>query len=277
MSDAGFLTTLPERAVIEITGEEARSFLQRVITQGPEGVADGRAMISALLTPQGKVLADFMLFDNGEGGLFVDIPGGQAEDLLKRFRLYRLRAKAEIGLRAELAVAQARGEEEEADLAAVAHAVAPDPRSALMGRRAIVNAGGPVELEAYDGARIAAGLAECGRDYGPAQVFSTDVNHDLIGAINYKKGCFVGQEVASRMHRKGGVRKRTIRVAADATLEPGMPVSVGETGIGTITSALAGRALALVRVDRLKAGLAESGIPHAGGVRLEVLEELERV
>lgn len=273
MSDAGFLTSLPERAVIEITGAEAKSFLQRVITQGPQGVEPGKAMASALLTPQGKVIADLVLFDTGEGGLYVDIPGAQAEDLLKRFKLYKLRAEAEIGLRAELAVAQARGEEED-DLAAVAHAIAPDPRSGHMGRRAIVNAGGPVEQEAYDAARIAACLPECGKDYGPSEVFSTDVNHDLIGAINYKKGCFVGQEVASRMHRKGGVRKRTIRLAADMILKKGTPVAVGETEIGEITSALAGRALARVRIDRLKAGIADNDIPHADGVRLEVIEDL---
>lgn len=277
MSDAGFLTTLPERAVIEITGEDAKGFLQRVITQGPEGVQPDHAMASSLLTPQGKVIADLTLFDNGEGGLYVDIPGGQAEDLLKRFKLYKMRAKAEIGLRAELAVAQARGAEEETDLSAVAHAIAPDPRSETMGRRAIVNAGGPVEQEAYDAARIAAGLPECGKDYGPADVFSTDVNHDLAGAINYKKGCFVGQEVASRMHRKGGVRKRTIRMASDSALKKGTPVSIGETQIGTITSALAGRALALVRVDRLKMGLENKDLPHADGVRLEILEDLEQL
>lgn len=277
MSEAGFLTSLPERAVIEITGEEAKDFLQRVITQGPQGVEPGKALASALLTPQGKVIADLILFDNGQGGLFVDIPGAQAEDLLKRFKLYKLRARAGIGLRADLAVAQARGDEEEQDLAAVAHAIAPDPRQAAMGRRAIVNAGGPVDREAYDAARIAAGLPECGKDYGPAEVFSTDVNHDLVGAINYRKGCFVGQEVASRMHRKGGVRKRTIRLAADMVLEPGTPVSVGETPIGEISSARAGRALARVRIDRLKAGLEENNLPHADGVRLEVLEDLEAI
>lgn len=275
MSDPGFATTLLHRAVIEITGEEAKDFLQRVITQGPKGAEPGKALASALLTPQGKVIADLVLFDNGEGGIYVDIPGGQAEDLLKRFKLYKLRAKAEIGLRPELAVAQARGREEEEDLTAVAHAIAPDPRSDAMGRRAIVSAGGPVEQEAYDGARIAARVPECGIDYGPAEVFSTDVNHDLLGAINYKKGCFVGQEVASRMHRKGGVRKRTIRLGAETVLKPGMAVSVGEAAIGEISSALGGRALARVRIDRLKAGLEENALPHADGVRLEVLEDLD--
>lgn len=277
MSHAGFLTTLPRRAVIEIGGPEAKTFLQRVITQGPEGVEPDKAMASSLLTPQGKVIADLILFDNGDGGLFVDIPGGQAEDLLKRFRLYKMRADAQIALRADLAIAQARGSDEETDLAAVAHVIARDPRSEHMGQRAVVTAGGPVEQEAYDGARIAAGLPECGVDYGPAEVFSTDVNHDLMGAINYKKGCFVGQEVASRMHRKGGVRKRTIRMAADKILKSGAPLSVGETPTGTITSALAGRALALVRIDRLKAGQKNNDFPHADGVRLELLEDMERL
>jgi len=274
MTPPAFLTALPNRAVIEITGADARTFLQRVITKGPAGLEPGRAQFSALLTPHGKVLADFFLFDNVEGGLFIDLPASEAEALLKRLSLYRLRADASIAPRTDLAVAQARGEGE-AELATLALAISPDPRSAQMGQRAIVPAGGPVDEDEYEAARIGEGLPEFGKDYGPAEVFPTDVNQDLMAGIDYKKGCFVGQEVASRMHRKGGVRKRTVRVSADNALETQAPVSSGETPLGTITSTAGKDALARVRLDRLKAALERNETPESGGCSLEITQDLD--
>ncbi|MCP2680572.1 hypothetical protein NHF45_13635 [Maricaulaceae bacterium NA33B04] len=249
-----FATTLPDRAVMSITGPDARSFLQRVITRGPEGVSPDAAQFSALLTPQGKVLADFIVFDDGEDGLFLDVPDSEADALLKRFTLYRLRANAAITPRDDLSVAAALGESEE-ELRMVAQALSPDPRSNALGIRAIVPAGGPQsDVELYHTARIAAGVPEFGADYGPGEIFSTDVNHDLIGGVDYKKGCFVGQEVASRMHRKGGVRKRTIVLEAQAAT-PQAPVMAGEVEIGSVTSAAGSLALARVRIDRLTKAL----------------------
>jgi len=210
-----FLTALPDRAVIAVTGADARTFLQRVITRGPEDLPEGGAQLSALLTPQGKILCEFLILDDGEGGLFIDAPESEIDALVKRFTLYRMRASAEIAKREDLRIAAAKGDGE-AELKTLALAAAVDPRSAELGLRAVVPAGTPEpDTQAYHAARIAAGVAEFGADYGPSEVFSTDVNHDLAGGIDYKKGCFVGQEVASRMHRKGGVRKRTVRLAFD--------------------------------------------------------------
>ncbi len=247
-----FLTTLPDRAIIAITGEDARSFLQRVITRGPDGVSPEAAQFSAVLTPQGKVLADFILLDDGDGGLLIDTPASEADELIKRFTLYRLRAKADISLRDDLAVAGARGEGEE-ELRMIATVIANDPRSSTLGVRAAVPAGGPTsDLAQYHQARIMAGIPEFGSDYGAGEVFSTDVNHDLIGGVDYKKGCFVGQEVASRMHRKGGVRKRTIVLEFNGEAPvPGNDVNAGETVVGSLTSSSGPLALARVRVDRL--------------------------
>ena len=103
-----FLTALPRRAVLHLTGPESRTFLQRVLTRGPDGVAPGRALFSALLTPQGKVLADLILFDDGEGGVYIDLPASEADSLLKRFTLYRLRADARLTLRPDLIPARWR-------------------------------------------------------------------------------------------------------------------------------------------------------------------------
>ncbi|MGY6661827.1 MAG: CAF17-like 4Fe-4S cluster assembly/insertion protein YgfZ [Glycocaulis sp.] len=254
MSDTGFLTRLSHRAVIHITGADARDFLQRVVTNGPQGVTPGKAVGSALLTPQGKVLADFIFLDDGEGGLFVDVPRSEADALLKRFTLYRLRAKAELGLRDDLAVAAARGDGTAA-LEAAALALAPDPRGPGLGMRAIVPATAEIgeDTSGYFAANAAACVTEMPLDYGPAEVFSTDVNHDLLHMIDYKKGCFVGQEVASRMHRKGGVRKRTAYLTGQGGFAQGSPVMAGETPLGEILSGGQRFALGLVRIDRLEA------------------------
>jgi len=273
-----FLTALPERAVIAVTGADARTFLQRVITRGPEDLSEGGAQLSALLMPQGKILCEFIIFDDGEGGLLIDAPASEADGLIKRFSLYRLRAKAEITRREDLTVAAARGDFE-AELRTIALAAAPDPRSAGLGLRAIVPAGTPEPDEAaYHAARIKAGVPEFGADYGPGDVFSTDVNHDRMGGIDYRKGCFVGQEVASRMHRKGGVRKRTVRLRFDgAAPGPGAEVTAGETPVGAITSAAGPSALALVRVDRLAKAL-EAGEPiRAGGTAAHLRDDLSAV
>ena len=270
-----FLAASPERAVIAVTGAEAKTFLQRVVTNGPEGVSPGRAMASSLLTPQGKILADFIFLDDGEGGVFIDAPASEADMLVKRFTLYRMRADAVIERRDDLGVIVARGSGE-AELAAVALAHAPDPRNRDLGRRAIAPAGGPDDQNgAYHGARIAAGVPEFGADYGGGEVFSTDVNHDLLSAIDYRKGCFVGQEVASRMHRKGGVRKRTLRLGFDGEAPAaGATVEAGGVAVGEITSASGALALARVRVDRLGKALADGAAATADGREAAVLDDL---
>lgn len=268
-----YLTTLPDRAVIAVTGADSHTFLQRVLTQGPEGVATGAAMFSALLTPQGKVLADLFIFDDGEGGLLFDVPASEADALLKRFTLYRMRADARIEAREDLSVIAAAGELVE-ELRTVALSAAPDPRNAQIGWRGIAPAGGPAtDLSAYHLARIKAGAPDMGGDYGPGDVFSTDVNHDRLSGINYKKGCFVGQEVASRMHRKGGVRKRTVRLKADG-MNAGDEVKIGETVLGQITSTADDHALARLRVDRLAEGLDAGGAVSVNDAPVTLLDDL---
>lgn len=275
--DTSFLTLQPDRAVLSITGEDASVFLQRVITNGPEGLEPLKAQFSALLTPQGKVLADFIVFSTGQDALFVDVPASEAPALLKRFTMYRMRAKAELALREDLNVATARGEGEQ-ELTTVALAAALDPRNPMLGLRAIIPAGGPdAETQGYHAARIAACVPEFGHDYGPSEVFSTDVNHDLLGGIDYKKGCFVGQEVASRMHRKGGVRKRTLLFRfEDGAPARGTELLAGETPLGELTSVSGPLALARVRVDRLAKALGDGQSLSADSHTAICLDKVEQ-
>jgi len=230
---------LPNRAVLSLAGPDTLALLERTVTHTVADWPEGAARYGALLTPQGKVIADYIAHRTAEGVL-IDVHEDAAEDLLKRLKMFRLRSAVEIA-------------RDESRVSALLPDGAPDPRSANLPKRAAVPAGdAPGALPDWDALAIAAGVPEWGRDYRAAEVFPTDINMDLMGGIDYRKGCFVGQEVASRMKRRGKIRKRTIRVLGGALIK-GAPV-IGGTEVGTITSVdmAEGRGLALVRLDRLQ-------------------------
>lgn len=232
---------LSERAVIAVTGEEARDFLQRVVTCPLADIADGELRAGALLTPQGKIIADFLVHGRGDGVL-IELPAASAEALAKRLAMYRLRAKAEVRLAGDLSVIIGEG--------------SADPRSTALPPRSIRQASEANDLPAGDAdqaeAEIAAGVPAFGRDYGDTDVFPTDVNLDLFGGIGWKKGCFVGQEVVSRMKRRGTIRKRTVRLDFGGSAPAaGTDVTHDDMTIGAVTSSAGSYALAILRLDRL--------------------------
>jgi folate-binding protein YgfZ len=163
-------------------------------------------------------------------------------------------------LRAAIAV------EERSDLGVTAFEGSPDPRSPLApARRVGAGATGGGDIAAYHAARIAAGLAEQGIDFGAEEVFPADINMDLNGGIDFRKGCFVGQEVVSRMKRRGTARRRTLTASvAPATSAP-VPVLAGEFEIGTLTSVSGAAGLARVRIDRMAEAMAKNENITAGG------------
>ena len=267
---------LTDRSLILVGGPDRLHFLDGLLSCHTADLEPGALVYGALLTPQGKVLADLFILDDGEGGLLFDVPASEADALLKRFTLYRMRADATIERREDLSVIAAAGEPAE-ELRMVALSAAPDPRNAAIGWRGVAPAGGPdSDRDLYERARIQAGAPELGSDYGPAEVFSTDVNHDLLSGINYKKGCFVGQEVASRMHRKGGVRKRSVRLQGDG-LKAQDEVKVGETVLGPVSSVSGDHALARLRIDRLKDGVQAGDTLKVNGAPVTLLDDLDRL
>ncbi|WP_031554984.1 YgfZ/GcvT domain-containing protein [Parvularcula oceani] len=232
-------TVLPGRAVLSLTGEETVPFLQGLLTANLEKLSSGGVTHTALLTPQGKVLSAFFVWRR-EDGVLIDAAPGEAQPLLQRLRLYKLRAKVEIEDVSGRFAVVVSGDGE-----------AADPRLAALGARRLceedAEKGDP---DAYEARRIALGVPEFGADYGSGEVFPMDVNLDALGAVDYKKGCFVGQEVASRMFRKGEVRKRSWRVLGEGPLPKGAPVTAGGSTLGTVTSSHGGSGIALLRVDR---------------------------
>jgi folate-binding protein YgfZ len=238
-------TRLSHRTIISVSGADAQDFLNGLLTVSVSGMTPGLRgdmRYGALLTPQGKIIAD-MLIVHEEGAFLIDCDSGVCANLLKRLNMFRLRAKVVIG--------------ERADLCAIAFDGAPDPRTELAPHRGIAARNDASAADAapdpteYHAARIAAGLVEQGADFASEDVFPADINMDLIGGIDFKKGCFVGQEVVSRMKRRGNARRRTLTARITAAIPAPAPVLAGDFEIGTLTSISGGAALARLRIDRL--------------------------
>ncbi|WP_417468794.1 YgfZ/GcvT domain-containing protein [Maricaulis sp.] len=243
--------TAPARTILSVSGPEARAFLQRVITADVETLQPGQCRPGALLTPQGKLAVDFLLFADGDT-VWLDVPAGAADALAKRLSMFRLRAKAEIVINTGLAALWS-----EHPFAGSA----PDPRLGDDLHRGIGPATG--DAATLDALEILHGIPAFGRDYGEAEVFPTDVNLDVHGGVGWKKGCFIGQEVVSRMKRRGTIRKRALAVSFSGEAPArGTPVMAGTGTIGEITSSHGHHAIALVRLDRLEAA---SETPQADG------------
>jgi folate-binding protein YgfZ len=255
MSTGAKLSLLAGRAAIRVSGADWRSFLQGLLTQDVETLAPGELRYGALLAPQGRLLYDLFLLGQADGeGVLLDVAAEAREALLQKLALYRLRAKVDI------APAEARVFALwDTDIAPGGWA--PDPRLPELGWRAVADgmppAGGAqtVDEAAYEAHRLALNVPDGWRDGLHDRAYPIEANLDLLGGIDFKKGCFVGQETTSRMKRRGPVRTRMTPIAFDGPAPArGAEVLAGELRAGEVTGAQAGLALALVRLDRLHAG-----------------------
>ncbi len=241
MTGAHFTAGLrPDRAVIRIEGPDARHFLHNLLTADIEHLPDGGARYAALLTPQGKILFDVFVFDAG-GVIHIDCAAAQKSDLLKRFALYKLRAQVTIS--------------DQPGLAAMVSSTSgtwADPRYAAMGFRSIVPSGSAPVSDDYDAARIALGLADSVADIGSGVLFPHEANLDQLGGVSFTKGCYVGQEVVSRMEHRGTARSRILplKLSGPAPAK-GSLIRSGDKTVGEVLSSRGMRALGLLRLDRL--------------------------
>jgi len=281
---------LPDRGVVKLTGDETRALLDRLVTSDIDTLQPGDARFAALLTPQGKILFDFIVVEappEDGGGFFLDCPRALAADLAKRLVFYRLRAKVAIeDMSDRLAVmaawpsATSDGGTPNTRKYTDEALCYPDPRLPALGMRMILPPASAAaaaadlgatlsEVDAYERHRIALGIPRGGEDfiYGSAYPHETDM--DQLGGVDFTKGCFVGQEVVSRMQHRSTARSRIVPVAyADAAPMGGLPVTAGEKTVGTIGSTAAGRGLALLRLDRVGDAM-EKNLPLvAGGIEL---------
>lgn len=266
------IAELPRRGVVAVSGEDAVKFLNDLITTDlPE--ADGRAGYSALLTPQGKILFDFLVFRD-RGRFLFDLPRTLVPDFIKRLGFYKLRARVDVADLSDDHVAVAAWDSETPPI--LDGPVAPDPRLPALGFRAIVPAGADMapdfeeSTEAdYDAHRLALAIPEGGLDFAFGEAFPHDAVMDQLAGVDFRKGCFVGQEVVSRMEHRGTARRRFVTVTANSPLpDRGTTVTAGDKPIGTLATAAGTSGLALVRIDRAGAALRDGAPIVAGGVAL---------
>jgi len=243
---------LDNRAVVALSGPDARTLLQGLITNDIDKLKPGAALYAALLTPQGKILFDFLISE-GEGAVLLDCAGAQAEALAKRLTMYRLRAKVEIGIRPQLAVVWGEG--------------FTDPRLAALGKRSIVARAETAALpsDAYREHRLGLGVPE-GTDFGSDKMFALDAGLEELHGVSFEKGCYVGQELTARMKHRGTARKRLLVIESDSALPPpGTDVTAAGQSLGEIVSGYGTRGFALIRLDRLEqaggAAIAAGNVP----------------
>ena len=261
------LCLLPDRAVVAVSGEDAEGLLNRLVTNSVLGMHGNAARYAALLSPQGKLLFDFLVYRRPDG-FWLDVPAGQAAELARKLIMFKLRAKVAIVLQPELAVAASWG-------GVLMEAPGPafrDPRHDALGYRIVA---APDDLRwiggdatAYDAHRIALGVPRGGTDWTYGDTFVHDANLDLLHGVDFDKGCYVGQEVVSRVHHRNSARKRVVKVHFYGTVpEAGTQLRAGEAVLGTVTSLAEGEGLATARTDRLAEAEA-SKVPVTAGETL---------
>ena len=225
------------RTVFSLSGEGVKDWLSGLITNDlSEDVT-----FAALLTPQGKIIADFFIYKWFDG-LLLDTPSKFAADLHKRLRMYRLRAPIEI---------------EETELSV--HAVwddgpaggYQDPRHASLGRR-IISTRSFKTTGDYNAHRLSLGVPESQWDFETGKVFPADTNMDMLNGVNFSKGCFVGQEVVSRMKRMTTVKKRMRGIILEGAAKAGDRILSSERVIGDVLSTHGKMGMAMMRLDRLR-------------------------
>lgn len=283
---------LPDRAVLKINGSDAHGWLQGLVTQDIDLLSPSRALYSALLTPQGKLLFDFFLVQSGED-ILIDCEAARKDDLIKRLMLYKLRSSVDIAEMENLGVVALFGPRsvEASGLAErVAGSAHPalggiafvDPRLAMIGVRVIGNVAkieeeldyADIEFgnpEAYDQARLKLGLPNGSKDLPPDASFALESNFAELNGVSFTKGCFIGQEVTARTKHKTTLRKRLLPLSCTEDLPEGpLPLTGGTSEIGTLLSSCGGLGLGLIRLDRWEAAR-QRGVPiKAAGQTVEI-------
>ena len=237
---------LKSRALIAVGGPDWRGFLQGLITQDVETLATGEARFAGLLTPQGRLLWDMFVVGRAEG-VWLDVEASAREAIIQRLTLYRLRAKVEIAPD-ETSVSAAWG------APPAEEGWVQDPRLPELGWRGYgmaIPAGAAGEA-AYDAHRLALG-APGPADWGVDRSYPIEADFDLLGGVDFKKGCFVGQETTSRMKRRGQVKSRMLPITFEGPPPAaGAEILAGDRRAGEVLSGVDGRAMALLRLDRVE-------------------------
>jgi tRNA-modifying protein YgfZ len=277
---------LPDRGVIKVIGDGARNFLHGLVTADILNLAPGAARFCALLTPQGKIIADFIVVEISPadgGGFLLDIPRALRATLLEKLNLYKLRAKVTIEDLSEVFSVIAAWDGGGTTELGWCYA---DPRLAALGVRVMIPPPSPLVADAiaelgaelvdaskYDAHRIALGVPRGGIDFSYGDAFPHETDMDQLGGVDFGKGCYVGQEVVSRMEHRATVRTRAVPVRYDdAAPEAGVTVTAGRHTIGIMGSAAGGYGVALLRLDRVAEAMSHGEPLNAGGMPIRLVK-----
>jgi tRNA-modifying protein YgfZ len=275
---------LPDRGVVKVAGDDARRFLNGLVTNDMGKVAPGHPRFAALLTPQGKIIVDFLIAEapaEDGGGFFLDVPKALAGALVEKLNFYKLRAKVVCeDLSAVLGVMAIWDGNSDSDYGLSY----PDPRLPALGMRvmlpphlageAAADLGASLATaEAYEAHRIALAVPRGGLDFIYDDTFPHEADMDQLNGVDFEKGCYVGQEVVSRVEHRASARSRVVPIAYDEFAPSGgLPITAGDKQVGTLGSTARGRGLALMRLDKIADAL-EAGTPLvAGGITLRAVK-----
>lgn len=272
---------LPDRGVVKVAGTDPRGFLNGLLTTDVTKVTPAQARFGALLTPQGKIIVDCIVAEapaKDGGGFFLDCPRALAPSLVEKLNFYKLRAKVICEDLSEvlgvMAIWDGVGTTEYGLMYS-------DPRLPALGQRvmlpphlakaAAADLGADVfEAQAYEAHRIALGVPRGGLDFIYGDAFPHETDMDQLGGVDFDKGCYVGQEVVSRMEHRGTARNRIVPIAAEGFApDAGVPVMAGDRQVGTTGSHAGNRGLAMLRLDRVADARAAGTPLIAGGVVIE--------
>lgn len=273
---------LPDRGVVKVAGEDARNFLNGLVTTDVDRLKPGLGRFGALLTPQGKIIVDFLITEvpaGHGGGFLIDCPKALADNLAAKLKFYKLRARVTVeNLDLGVLAAWDGQPATQPDLAFA------DPRQDGLGFRILIPedlkeklsdliGAELVDATEYEAHRIALGVPRGGLDFTYSDAFPHETNMDRLAGVDFDKGCYVGQEVVSRMQHRGTARTRSVKVLLDGpSPEAGATILAGDKPVGTIGSTSGGKGIALVRIDRVADAL-DAGQPlTAGGLALKLAE-----
>src|SRR5438874_3208892 len=275
---------LPDRGVVKVAGEDARNFLNGLVTTDVDKLKPGLGRFGALLTPQGKIIVDFLITEapaGHGGGFLIDCPKALADGLATKLKFYKLRAKVTVeNLSEDLGVLAVW----DGQPAAQPDLAFADPRNGELGYRILIPedlkqkvsdliGAELVDAAAYEAHRIALGVPRGGLDFMYSDAFPHETNMDRLSGVDFDKGCYVGQEVVSRMQHRGTARTRSVKVLLeDLSPELGVSVLAGDKPVGTMGSSAQGKGIALVRIDRVADALDAGLALTAGGLAVRLAE-----
>jgi hypothetical protein len=277
----GNIARLPDRGIVEVEGPDAAGFLHNLVTNDIATLPIGQAAYAGLLTPKGKIMFDFLVYRRGEESFVLDCAKHVAADLAKRLTMYKLRAKMAVTDHGDALTVGASWGDDADWPAAQGLETYDDPRYGPLGKRFIApaafwdehrSAAGNDAARAYHRHRITFAVPEGGRDFAFGEAFPHDACFEALNGVDYRKGCYIGQEVVSRMHHKGTAKTGVAMVEAGADLpEGGAAIHAGDSPAGQLGSVDGTRGIAMLRMDRIEKAREEGQPVTADGREITVI------